>query len=35
MRTGRPIYEVLFAGTLNKVAITVSSNGYVVGMNLR
>jgi len=35
MGTGRPIYEVLFAGTLRSVAITVSGNGYVVGMNLR
>lgn len=28
---GRPIYEVLWHGTLVRVAITVSVNGYVVG----
>jgi len=32
---GRPIYEVLFEGKILKIAITVSSNGYVVGMNVR
>jgi len=32
---GRPIYEVLFEGKILKIAITASSNGYVVGMNVR
>ena len=32
---GRPIYEVMFGGKLVKIAITVGSNGYIVGANLR
>lgn len=32
---GRPIYEVLYHGRMVKVAITIGSNGYVVGANLR
>jgi hypothetical protein len=31
----RPIYEVMFGGKLVKIAITVGSNGYIVGANLR
>ena len=33
--TGRPIYEVLWHGRMMRVAITVSTNGYIVGANLR
>jgi hypothetical protein len=33
--TGRPIYQVLFGGKMVKIAITVGSNGYIVGANLR
>ena len=31
---GRPIYEVLWQGKMVKVAITIGSNGYIVGANL-
>jgi len=31
---GRPVYEVLWQGKMLKVAITVGSNGYIVGANL-
>jgi len=30
---GRPIYETIFNGTKQLVAITVGSNGYIVGAN--
>jgi len=32
--SGRAIYEVLFHGKLIKVAITIGSNGFIVGANL-
>lgn len=32
---GRPIYEVPFNNTIVRVAITVGSNGYIVGANIR
>ncbi len=32
--TGRPIYQVEYDGTTLKVAITVGSNGYIVGANI-
>lgn len=31
--TGRPIYEVSYNGSTYKIAITVGSNGYIVGAN--
>lgn len=31
--TGRPIYEITYKGKNQKVAITVGSNGYIVGAN--
>ncbi|MDY3521489.1 hypothetical protein JSO54_02760 [Riemerella anatipestifer] len=31
--TGRPIYELIYKGTKQKVAITIGSNGFVVGAN--
>lgn len=31
---GRPIYEVLWHGRMVRVAITVSTNGYIVGANI-
>lgn len=31
--TGRPIYEVDYNGTKRRVAVTVGSNGYIVGAN--
>jgi hypothetical protein len=31
--TGRPIYEFLFEGRPYKVAVTVGSNGFIVGAN--
>ena len=31
--TGRPIYEVVYKGTSQRVAITTGSNGFVVGAN--
>ncbi len=31
--TGRPIYEVVFKGEKQRVAITVGNNGFVVGAN--
>jgi hypothetical protein len=31
--TGRPIYEVMFNGKVQRVGITVGSNGFVVGAN--
>ncbi|MEI6808213.1 MAG: hypothetical protein WCN95_05785 [bacterium] len=32
-QNGRPVYEVLFNGIVQRIAITVSNNGYVVGAN--
>ncbi len=31
--TGRPIYEFKYEGTTRRVAITIGSNGYIVGAN--
>ncbi|NQE78340.1 hypothetical protein A8L50_07230 [Pantoea ananatis] len=31
--TGRPIYETVINGEMHRLAITVSSNGFVVGAN--
>ena len=31
--TGRPIYEVTYNGSTHRVAVTVGSNGYIVGAN--
>ncbi len=31
--TGRPIYEVMFKGKKQRVAITVGNNGFIVGAN--
>lgn len=31
--TGRPIYEFYYEGRLRRVAITIGSNGYIVGAN--
>lgn len=31
--TGRPIYEVTYNGKTQRVAVTVGSNGYIVGAN--
>ena len=31
--TGRPIYEFTYDGTTRRVAITIGSNGYIVGAN--
>lgn len=31
--TGRPIYEINYDGKKQKVAVTVGSNGYIVGAN--
>ena len=31
--TGRPIYEITFNGQMQRIAITVGDNGYVVGAN--
>ncbi|MCP4308913.1 MAG: hypothetical protein GY788_29390 [bacterium] len=31
--TGRPIYEVMFNGQTQRVAVTVSDNGFIVGAN--
>ena len=33
--TGRPIYEVSYQGNIYNVAITIGSNGYIVGANPR
>ena len=33
MQGTRPIYEVIYNGTIKRVAITVSENGFVVGAN--
>ncbi len=33
--TGRPIYLVTYKGTDYKVAITIGSNGYIIGANPR
>lgn len=30
---GRPIYEFIYEGTRRRIAITIGSNGYVVGAN--
>lgn len=30
---GRPIYEFTYEGTTRRIAITIGSNGYVVGAN--
>ena len=32
---GRPIYQVIFNDKVYKVAVTVGSNGYIVGANMR
>lgn len=32
---GRPIYQVIFNGKVYRVAVTVGSNGYIVGANMR
>jgi len=34
-RGGRPIYKVSYEGRTLRVAITVGSNGYIVGANMR
>jgi hypothetical protein len=31
--TGRPIYEVTFNGKVQRLAISVGDNGYVIGAN--
>jgi len=31
--TGRPIYEFIYDGKLRRVAISIGSNGYIVGAN--
>ena len=31
--TGRPIYEIVFDGTTQRVAVTVGDNGFIVGAN--
>ena len=31
--TGRPIYEVVYNGVTQRVAITTGSNGFIVGAN--
>ena len=31
--TGRPIYEFIYEGMTRRIAITIGSNGYVVGAN--
>ncbi len=31
--TGRPIYEIEYNGKLQRVAVTVGDNGYIVGAN--
>ena len=31
--TGRPIYEFVYNGTIQRVAITIGNNGYIVGAN--
>ena len=31
--TGRPIYELIYGGVKQRVAITTSGNGFVVGAN--
>ena len=31
--TGRPIYELTYKGKTRRVAITIGSNGYIVGAN--
>ena len=31
--TGRPIYEFVYNGEVRQVAITVGSNGFIVGAN--
>ncbi len=33
--TSRPIYEIYFKGKIYKVAMTIGSNGYIVGANPR
>ena len=33
--TGRPIYEFIYEGVTRRVAITIGSNGYIVGANPR
>ena len=35
MQGSRPIYEFTYNGTRQRVAITVSNNGYIVGANPR
>lgn len=31
--TGRPIYETIFNGQPQRIAVTVSNNGFIVGAN--
>ena len=31
--TTRPIYEVKYDGVIHQVAVTIGSNGYIVGAN--
>ena len=31
----RPVYAVMYGGRMVRIAITVGSNGYIVGANLR
>jgi len=33
MQNTRPIYEIMYNGKLQRVAITVSDNGFIVGAN--
>ncbi|MFK3974356.1 PAAR domain-containing protein [Pseudomonas sp. NPDC087358] len=33
--TGRPIYEVILKGQTHRIAVSVGSNGYIVGANLK
>ncbi|MCL1976205.1 MAG: hypothetical protein FWG61_08605 [Firmicutes bacterium] len=35
MQGTRPIYEVVYNGQLQRVAITIGENGYIVGANMR
>ena len=32
--TGRPIFEIVYKGRKYKIAVTVGSNGYIVGANV-
>ena len=35
MQGTRPIFEIIFNGTLKRFAITIGNNGYIVGANPR